>query len=112
MFGDQKVSGVRLLNRVTGAQSTLDVTGVLAAIRPRPRPNPPKARLTFDDEEGYVRSRPHHQDQHRRGVRRRGPVDHLPAAITAAGRVLGGAGCRSDTSPHCPEPPPSALAHR
>ncbi len=53
VLGDQKVSGVRLRNTVTGAESELPVTGLFVAIGHDPRSD-----LVFDqvrrDSEGYV----------------------------------------------------------
>ena len=53
VLGDEKVTGVQLLNRVTGAQSTLDITGLFVAIGHDPRSELFKGQIDLDDE-GYV----------------------------------------------------------
>ncbi len=53
VLGDEKVTGVQLLNRVTGTHSTLDVTGVFVAIGHDPRSELIKGQVDLDDE-GYV----------------------------------------------------------
>ena len=53
VLGDEKVTGVQLLNRVTGAHSTLDITGLFVAIGHDPRSELFKGQVDLDDE-GYV----------------------------------------------------------
>lgn len=53
VLGDEKVTGLQLLNRVTGTHSTLDVTGVFVAIGHDPRSELIKGQVDLDDE-GYV----------------------------------------------------------
>ena len=86
VLGDQKVSGVRLLNRVTGAQSTLDVTGVFVAIGHDPRSELIKGQVDLDDE-GYVLVQGRTTKTNIDGVFAAGDlVDHTyRQAITAAG---------------------------
>jgi thioredoxin reductase (NADPH) len=50
---DGKVTGVQLVDTVTGAESTLDVTGVFVAIGHDPRSELFKGQIRLD-EEGYV----------------------------------------------------------
>src|SRR5690606_9394475 len=54
VLGDSKVTGVRLRDRVSGEESTLDVTGVFIAIGHDPRVQPFTGQLDLD-EEGYVK---------------------------------------------------------
>jgi thioredoxin reductase (NADPH) len=86
VLGDQKVSGVRLLNRVTGAQSTQDVTGVFVAIGHDPRSELIKGQVDLDDE-GYVLVQGRTTKTNIDGVFAAGDlVDHTyRQAITAAG---------------------------
>ncbi len=86
VLGDEKVSGVRLLNRVTGAQSTLDVTGVFVAIGHDPRSELFKGQVDLD-EEGYVVVQGRTTLTSAEGVFAAGDlVDHTyRQAITAAG---------------------------
>jgi thioredoxin reductase (NADPH) len=86
VLGDQKVNGVRLRNRVTDAQSTLDVTGVFVAIGHDPRSELVKGQIDLDDE-GYVLVQGRTTKTNVDGVFAAGDlVDHTyRQAITAAG---------------------------
>ena len=75
-----------MLNRVTGAQSTLDVTGVFVAIGHDPRSELIKGQVDLDDE-GYVLVQGRTTKTNIDGVFAAGDlVDHTyRQAITAAG---------------------------
>ncbi len=53
VLGEDKVTGIQLHNRVSGADSTLEVTGVFVAIGHDPRSELVKGQIDLDDE-GYV----------------------------------------------------------
>ena len=86
VLGDAKVTGVQLLNRVTGAQSTLDITGLFVAIGHDPRSELFKGQIDLDDE-GYVLVQDRTTLTNVEGVFAAGDlVDHTyRQAITAAG---------------------------
>jgi thioredoxin reductase (NADPH) len=86
VIGDEKVSGLRLRNRVTGEESTLDVTGVFIAIGHDPRSELVKGQVDLDDE-GYVLVSGRTTKTNIDGVFAAGDlVDHTyRQAITAAG---------------------------
>lgn len=86
VLGDAKVSGVSLRNRVTGAESTLDITGVFVAIGHDPRSELIKGQVDLDDE-GYVLVQGRTTKTSVEGVFAAGDlVDHTyRQAITAAG---------------------------
>ena len=86
VLGDEKVTGVQLLNRVTGAHSTLDITGLFVAIGHDPRSELFKGQVDLDDE-GYVLVQGRTTLTNVEGVFACGDlVDHTyRQAITAAG---------------------------
>jgi thioredoxin reductase (NADPH) len=86
VLGEQKVTGVNLRNRLTGAESTLDVTGVFVAIGHDPRSELIKGQVDLDDE-GYVLVQGRTTRTSVEGVFAAGDlVDHTyRQAITAAG---------------------------
>ncbi|GAB3210692.1 thioredoxin-disulfide reductase [Marinactinospora thermotolerans] len=53
VLGDDKVSSIRLRNRETGEESTLDITGLFIAVGHDPRVELFKGQLDLDDE-GYI----------------------------------------------------------
>jgi thioredoxin reductase (NADPH) len=83
---DGKVSGVRVRNVHTGAERTLDVTGVFVAIGHDPRSEPFAGQIDLD-EAGYVVVRAPSTHTSRSGVFACGDlVDHIyRQAVTAAG---------------------------
>jgi len=86
VIGDAKVSGLHLRDRVTGAESTLDVTGLFVAIGHDPRSELVKGQIDLDDE-GYVLVSGRTTATNVDGVFAAGDlVDHTyRQAITAAG---------------------------
>ncbi len=86
VLGEDKVSGLKLHNRVTGADSTLDVTGLFVAIGHDPRSELVKGQVDLDDE-GYVLVEGRSTRTNVEGVFAAGDlVDHTyRQAITAAG---------------------------
>jgi len=86
VLGEDKVAGLRLRNRVTGAESTLDVTGLFVAIGHDPRSELVKGQIDLDDE-GYVLVSGRSTHTNVEGVFAAGDlVDHTyRQAITAAG---------------------------
>jgi thioredoxin reductase (NADPH) len=84
--GDPKVSGVRLLNSVTGEESKLDVTGVFVAIGHDPRSDLVRGQVELDAD-GYVAVQHGSTATSVEGVFAAGDlVDHTyRQAITAAG---------------------------
>jgi thioredoxin reductase (NADPH) len=86
VLGDGKVSGVKLVDTVTGEESTLDVTGVFMAIGHDPRNELVRGKVATDDE-GYVKVQEPSTYTNVDGVFACGDlVDHTyRQAITAAG---------------------------
>lgn len=86
VLGQDKVTGLVLRNRVTGEQSTLDVTGLFVAIGHDPRSELVKGQVDLDDE-GYVLVEGRSTRTNVDGVFAAGDlVDHTyRQAITAAG---------------------------
>jgi thioredoxin reductase (NADPH) len=86
VLGESKVTGVRLRNRKTGAESTLDVTGLFIAIGHEPRSDLFRGQLRLDAE-GYVLVDAPSTRTNQVGVFAAGDVvDHIyRQAITAAG---------------------------
>lgn len=86
VLGEEKVTGLAVRNRVTGEQSTLDVTGVFVAIGHDPRSELVKGQIDLDDE-GYVLVEGRTTRTNLDGVFAAGDlVDHVyRQAITAAG---------------------------
>jgi len=86
VLGEDKVTGVRLHNRVTGEDSTLEVAGLFVAIGHDPRTELVKGQLELDDE-GYIRVEAPSTRTNLDGVFAAGDVvDHTyRQAITAAG---------------------------
>ena len=84
--GDNRVTGVRLRNSVTGEESTLAVTGVFVAIGHDPRSELVRGQVDLDAD-GYVLVRDHTTSTSVDGVFAAGDlVDHTyRQAITAAG---------------------------
>jgi thioredoxin reductase (NADPH) len=84
--GDNRVTGVRLRNGVTGEESTLAVTGVFVAIGHDPRSELVRGQVELDSE-GYVLVRDRSTSTSIEGVFAAGDlVDHTyRQAITAAG---------------------------
>jgi len=86
ILGDDKVSGLRLRDTVTGAERDIDVTGVFVAIGHDPRSELVKGQVELDDE-GYVLVQGRSTLTNVPGVLACGDlVDHTyRQAITAAG---------------------------
>lgn len=86
VLGEDKVTGIQLHNRVSGADSTLEVTGVFVAIGHDPRSELVKGQIDLDDE-GYVLVQDSSTRTNVEGVFAAGDlVDHTyRQAITAAG---------------------------
>lgn len=86
VLGDKKVTGVRLRNRITGEESTLDLTGLFIAVGHDPRVELFKGQLDFDAE-GYLAVSAPTTQTNLPGVFACGDVvDHsYRQAITAAG---------------------------
>ena len=84
--GDNRVTGVRLRNGITGEESTLSVTGVFVAIGHDPRSELVRGQVELDSE-GYVLVRDRTTSTSIEGVFAAGDlVDHTyRQAITAAG---------------------------
>jgi thioredoxin reductase (NADPH) len=86
ILGDQKVSGVRIRNHKTGAETTLDVTGLFVAIGHEPRTELFAGQVDLD-EAGYVKVAHPTTQTNLAGVFASGDVvDHIyRQAVTAAG---------------------------
>jgi thioredoxin reductase (NADPH) len=86
VLGTEKVSGIRLRDTITGAERTLDVTGLFVAIGHDPRVDLIRDLITLD-EEGYVQVDSPSTRTNLEGVFAAGDVvDHsYRQAITAAG---------------------------
>jgi len=86
LFGTEKLTGVGLVDTVTGAKSKLDVTGLFVAIGHRPNTDLFKGVLDMEDT-GYLKTRPGSSYTNIAGVFACGDVqDHTyRQAITAAG---------------------------
>jgi thioredoxin reductase (NADPH) len=86
ILGDEKVSGVRIRNRRTGAESTLDATGLFVAIGHEPRTELLAGQVDLD-EAGYVKVVHPTTQTNLPGVFACGDVvDHIyRQAVTAAG---------------------------
>ena len=86
VLGEDKLTGVRLHNKVTGEDSTLDVTGLFVAIGHDPRSELVKGKVALD-EQGYVLVQGRSTRTDVEGVFAAGDlVDHTyRQAITAAG---------------------------
>jgi thioredoxin reductase (NADPH) len=86
VLGDHKVSGLRIRNRETGAESTLDVTGLFVAIGHEPRTELLAGQVDLD-EAGYVKVAQPTTQTNLPGVFASGDVvDHIyRQAVTAAG---------------------------
>ena len=87
--GDNRVTGVRLLNSETGEESTLPVTGVFVAIGHDPRSELVRGQVDLDS--GRVRTGPGQDHEHvdRRRLRSRRPGGpHLPAGHHRSGHRL------------------------
>ncbi|NIJ14377.1 thioredoxin reductase (NADPH) [Saccharomonospora amisosensis] len=86
VLGDNKVSGLRLKDTVTGEESTLDVTGFFVAIGHDPRSQLVRGQVDLDDE-GYVLTKGRTSYTNVEGVFAAGDlVDHIyRQAVTAAG---------------------------
>ena len=84
--GTDRLEAVRLMNRVTGQESTLAVTGLFVAVGHDPRSELVTGQIDLDDE-GYVLVEPHTTATNVPGVFAAGDlVDHrYRQAITAAG---------------------------
>ncbi len=84
--GDNRVTGIRLLNSATGEESTLAVTGVFVAIGHDPRSELVRGQVDLDSD-GYVMVRDRSTSTSIEGVFAAGDlVDHIyRQAITAAG---------------------------
>ena len=84
--GDNRVTGVRLLNSETGEEATLPVTGVFVAIGHDPRSELVRGQVDLDSD-GYVLVRDRSTSTSIEGVFAAGDlVDHTyRQAITAAG---------------------------
>ncbi len=92
VLGDQKVSGVRLKDTVTGKESTLEVKGLFIAIGHTPAAAFLKGSGLEFDEGGYIRLRGHGSATNIPGVFAAGDVadSEYRQAVTAAGM-----GCRA-----------------
>jgi len=86
LFGTEKLTGVGVVDTVTGAKSKLDVTGLFVAIGHRPNTDLFKGVLDMEDT-GYLKTRPGSSYTNIAGVFACGDVqDHTyRQAITAAG---------------------------
>ena len=86
LFGQEKLSGVGLIDTVTGEKSKLDVTGLFVAIGHRPNTDLFKGILDMEDS-GYLKTKPGSSYTNIAGVFACGDVqDHTyRQAITAAG---------------------------
>lgn len=86
IIGDDQLQGVKLVDTVTGAQSTLDIAGLFIAIGHRPNTDVFKGVLDMEDS-GYLITRPDSTYTNIPGVFACGDVkDHTyRQAITAAG---------------------------
>jgi len=86
LFGQEKLSGVALIDTVTGEKSKLDVTGLFVAIGHRPNTDLFKGILDMEDS-GYLKTKPGSSYTNVAGVFACGDVqDHTyRQAITAAG---------------------------
>ncbi len=84
--GSDRLTGVRVRNRVTGEEKVLDVTGLFVAVGHDPRSELVKGQVDLDDD-GYVRVEPDSTATNVQGVLAAGDlVDHrYRQAITAAG---------------------------
>jgi thioredoxin reductase (NADPH) len=86
IIGDDQLQGVKLVDTVTGAHSTLDIAGLFIAIGHRPNTDVFKGVLDMEDS-GYLITRPDSTYTNIPGVFACGDVkDHTyRQAITAAG---------------------------
>lgn len=86
ILGDEKVSGAKLRNLVTGAESEIDIKGLFVAIGHDPRSELIRGQIDLDDE-GYAIVKPGSTKTNIEGVFACGDlVDHTyRQAITAAG---------------------------
>jgi thioredoxin reductase (NADPH) len=86
ILGDDKVTGVKIKDTVTGAEKTLDLTGLFVAIGHIPRSELLKGQIDLD-ENGYVKTKSGSTKTNIDGVFACGDlVDHVyRQAITAAG---------------------------
>ncbi|MGH8868703.1 MAG: thioredoxin-disulfide reductase [Actinomycetes bacterium] len=86
VLGEDKVAGLRLRNRISGEESTLDVTGMFVAIGHDPRSELVRGQVRTDDE-GYVLVDTPSTRTNLPGVFASGDlVDHVyRQAVTAAG---------------------------
>ena len=87
IFGEQKVTGVEVVNTVDGSKSTLDLTGLFVAIGHRPNTDLFREILAMEPDTGYLITQPDSSYTDVRGVFACGDVqDHVyRQAITAAG---------------------------
>jgi len=86
ILGDDKVTGVKIKDTITGAEKTLDLTGLFVAIGHIPRSELLKGQIDLD-ENGYVKTKSGSTKTNIDGVFACGDlVDHVyRQAITAAG---------------------------
>ena len=87
IMGEQAVTGIGVVNTVTGEPSTLDVTGLFVAIGHRPNTDLFVGQLDMEPDSGYLITRPDSSYTNVDGVFACGDVqDHTyRQAITAAG---------------------------
>ncbi|MCC6676274.1 MAG: thioredoxin-disulfide reductase [Phycisphaerales bacterium] len=87
VLGGEKITGVRLRDTVTGAESTLEVKGLFIAIGHTPATKFLQGAGVELDEQQYVRLRHRHSGTNIEGVFAAGDVadEHYRQAVTAAG---------------------------
>ena len=87
ILGDDKVTGIEVVNTVDGTESTLEVTGLFVAIGHRPHTDLFDGKLAMESDTGYLITQPDSSYTDVPGVFACGDVqDHVyRQAITAAG---------------------------
>jgi thioredoxin reductase (NADPH) len=87
IIGDDKVTGINLVNTVDGTESTLDITGLFVAIGHKPNTDLFRGKLAMNPDTGYLITQPDSSYTDVAGVFACGDVqdDVYRQAITAAG---------------------------
>lgn len=87
IIGDDKVTGINLVNTIDGTESTLDVTGLFVAIGHKPNTDLFRGQLAMNPDTGYLITQPNSSYTDVDGVFACGDVqdDVYRQAITAAG---------------------------
>ena len=87
IIGDDKVTGINLVNTVDGTESTLDITGLFVAIGHKPNTDLFRGKLAMNPDTGYLITQPESSYTDVAGVFACGDVqdDVYRQAITAAG---------------------------